>query len=189
MTQVIYYLSGMGGTLHTGLGKAILDRGFDVTGRQLSGQFRSIQFQDQIDTVCNDLQEHFWDESARVIANSFGAYIALHAFAQLARPYIGKVLLLSPIVGEFANNDEARPMNFIPPRANVLLELAQSGMYPSPKCCEMHVGSADWQSNPVNVTKFGEFVGIPVNLVPDGGHNLPHAYVGNLLDLFLKDVT
>jgi len=189
MTQTIYYLTGMGGTLHTGLGKAILDRGFDVTGRQLSGEFRSLSFQDQIDTVATDLKEQFWSPDARVICNSFGAYIFLHAQAQLATPYPGKVLLLSPIVGEFANNDEARPMSFSPPRSTRLMELAESGSYPSPQHCEMHVGSLDWQSSEVNVTKFGQQVGIPVHVVPDGGHNLPHAYVGHLLDLFLKDVT
>lgn len=107
--------------------------------------------------------------------------------AQLATPYIGKVLLLSPIVGEFENQDEDKPLTFIPPRSTRLMELAESGSYPTPKYCEMHVGSEDWQSNPVNVTKFGELAGIPVHLVPDGGHNLPHAYVGKLLDQFLKD--
>ena len=117
MTPSIYYLTGMGGTLHTGLGKAILDRGFDVTGRQLSGEFRNISFQEQIDTVSNDLKEHFWSADARVICNSFGPYIFLHAQAQLATPYLGNVMLLSPIVGEFANHDDVRPMNFIPPYA------------------------------------------------------------------------
>ena len=73
MTQPIFYLTGMGGTLHTGLGQAILDRGYDVTGRQLSGEFRNMSFPDQIDTVCNDLKDNFWNESARVICNSFGA--------------------------------------------------------------------------------------------------------------------
>jgi hypothetical protein len=186
MTQTIYYLTGMGGTLHTGLGKAILDRGFDVTGRQLSGEFRSIQFQDQIDTVATDLKEHFWSADARVICNSFGAYIFLHAQAQLATPYIGNVILLSPIVGEFANNDTERPMTFLPPRSTRLMELAESGSYPTPKHCEMHVGSEDWQAHPDNVSKFGQLVGIPVNVVPDGGHNLPHSYVGALLDKFLQ---
>ena len=184
MTQPVYYLSGMGGTLHTGLGQAILDRGYDVTGRQLSGEFRNMSFPDQIETVCNDLKEHFWNESARVICNSFGAYIALHAFAQLAKPYLGNVLLLSPIVGEFENQDTQ--MNFIPPRANVLMELAQSGSYPTPRHCEIHTGAQDWQSNPVNVTKFGELVDIPVHLVPDGGHMLPKEYVGAVLDSWLK---
>jgi hypothetical protein len=186
MTQPIYYLTGMGGTLHTGLGQAILQRGFDVTGRQLSGEFRSVSFQEQIDTVCNDLKDNFWNEDARVICNSFGAYIFLHANAQLAEPYIGNVLLLSPIVGEFANNDEAMPMNFLPPRSTRLMELAQAGSYPAPMHCEMHVGSEDWQANPDNVTKFGELVGIPVHVVPAGGHNLPHSYVGAILDKFLK---
>lgn len=45
--------------------------------------------------------------------------------------------------------------------------------------------SEDWQSNPVNVTKFGELTGIPVHLVPDGGHMLPKEYVGALLDRWL----
>ena len=184
MTQPIYYLTGMGGTLHTGLGQAILDRGYDVTGRQLSGEFRNMSFPDQIETVCNDLKEHFWNESARVICNSFGAYIALHAFAQLAKPYLGNVLLLSPIVGEFENQDTQ--MNFIPPRANVLMELAQSGSYPIPRHCEIHTGAQDWQSNPVNVTKFGELVGIPVHVVPDGAHMLPKEYVGAVLDNWFK---
>jgi hypothetical protein len=53
----------------------------------------------------------------------------------------------------------------------------------------MHVGSDDWQANPDNVSKFSELVDIQVHVVPDGGHNLPHSYVGHLLDLFLKDVT
>ena len=141
---------------------------------------------EQIDTVCNDLKDNFWNEDARVICNSFGAYIFLHAQAQLAEPYIGNVLLLSPIVGEFANNDEAMPMNFLPPRSTRLMELAQAGSYPAPMHCEMHVGSEDWQANPDNVTKFGELVGIPVHVVPDGGHNLPHSYVGAILDKFLK---
>lgn len=186
MTLPIFYLTGMGGTLHTGLGQAILDRGCDVTGRQLSGEFRNISFQDQIDTVCNDLKDNFWDEDARVICNSFGAYIFLHAQAQLSEPYIGKTLLLSPIVGEFENQDSERPMNFIPPRANVLMELAQSGMYPSPKYCEIHVGSDDWQACAPNVTQFGKLVGIPVHVVPDGGHMLPREYVGSVLDRWLK---
>jgi len=117
----------------------------------------------------------------------FGAYIFLHAQAQLGAPYIGKVLLLSPIVGEFENQDTQ--MNFIPPRANVLMELGQSGSYPTPKQCEIHTGSEDWQSNPDNVTKFGALVGINVTVVPDGGHNLPHSYVGAVLDNWLSDIT
>jgi predicted alpha/beta hydrolase family esterase len=185
MSNPIYYLTGMGGALHTGLGQAILQRGFNVTGRQLSGEFRNISFQNQIDAVCNDLKEHFWHEDAIVVANSFGAYIFLHAQTQLAGPYVGKTLLLSPIVGEFANNDNVRPMNFIPPRSTRLMELAESGLYPAPRHCEMYVGSEDWQANPDNVSRFGSLVGLDVHVVPKAGHMLPKEYVSDLLDEWL----
>ena len=38
-SKVIYYLTGMGGRLATGLGQALLDKGLDVTGRELTGEF------------------------------------------------------------------------------------------------------------------------------------------------------
>lgn len=93
------------------------------------------------------------------------------------------MLLLSPIVGEFSNQDTQ--MNFVPTRATRLMELAMNGSYPTPRHCEAHVGQHDWPSNPINVAKFGELVGIDVHVVPDGGHNLPHAYVGAVLDQWL----
>ena len=142
------------------------------------GEFRKLDFQHQVDLVAEDLQSHFWQEEARVIANSFGAYLFLHAQVQM-KPYIGRVILLSPIVGEFSNEDIR--MNFVPPRADKLQQLAEAGSFPIPIHCEVHVGSEDWQSNPVNVTAFGSMLGIPVTVVPNAGHMLPKEYVGNLL--------
>ena len=178
--EPVYYLPGHGGLISTGLGQALLDRGYDVTGRETVGDFKSLGFQAQVQTVASDLREYFWREDARVIANSFGAYLFLHAQALLGEPYIGNVILLSPIVGEFANDDEARPMNVIPPYAEKLLELASAGQFPVPVNCEIHVGSEDWQSC-ANAKGFGEIVGIKVHLVEGAGHMLPHAYVGELL--------
>jgi hypothetical protein len=100
--QTINYLPGYGGQLVTGLGRALMDRGFDVTGRETRGDFSSLSFDEQIDTVMLDLQDHFWNPKAQVVCNSFGAYLFLHAQTQMA-PFPGRVLLLSPIVGEFAN--------------------------------------------------------------------------------------
>ena len=178
--ETVYYLPGHGGLISTGLGQALLDRGFDVTGRETVGEVKSLGFQAQVKAVASDLREYFWREDARVIANSFGAYLFLHAQALLGEPYIGKVILLSPIVGEFANDDEVRPMNFIPPYAEKLLELASTGKFPVPVNCEIHVGSEDWQSC-ANSKVFGEMVGIKVHMVEGAGHMLPHAYVSELL--------
>ena len=183
MTESVYYLTGMGGRLDTGLGQALLAKRVDVTGRELVGEFRKLAFSEQVEAVANDLQGSFWNTEAMVIANSFGAYLFLHAQAQLP-PYPGKVILLSPIVGEFANQETE--MNFVPPRSEQLLSLAKTGSYPTPLNCEIHVGSMDWQSNPTNVEMFGALTGLKVTVVPEAGHMLPKEYVNNLLDRWLS---
>jgi pimeloyl-ACP methyl ester carboxylesterase len=179
--ETVYYLPGWGGLLSTGLGQALLERGYDVTGRETVGDFKALGFAGQVETVASDLREHFWREDAHVICNSFGGYLFLHAQALIGEPYIGNVILLAPIVGEFVQDDEARPMNFIPPQAEKLLELAKAQKFALPLNCEIHVGSEDWQSHP-NAVAFGELVGMKVNVVEGAGHGLPKAYVGNLLD-------
>ncbi len=183
MSRTVYYLTGMNGRLKTGLGEALLGRGVDVTGRELVDDFRRLDFQNQIDTVCDDLTNHFSHNDSYVVANSFGAYLFLHAQAKLNKTYEANVLLLSPIVGEFANEETL--MNFIPPRPTFLQEVAERRDFPTLTNCEIHVGSEDWQSNPNNVTKFADLVGLKINVVQGGGHMLPKDYVGSLLDKWL----
>jgi hypothetical protein len=182
-TQTVYYLPGYGGLISTGLGQALLERGFDVTGRETVGDFKSLGFQAQVETIAADLRDYFWRADALVIANSFGAYLFLHAQALLVEPFIGKVILLSPIVGEFVRDDEERPMNFIPPHAERLLDLAKAGKLPVPVHCEIHTGSEDWQSC-ANSKVLGEMVGIKVHVVEGAGHMLPKDYVRGVLAAF-----
>ena len=179
--ETVYYLPGHGGLISTGLGQALLERGYDVTGRETVGEFKEVGFTRQVEIIANDLKELFWREDAHVICNSFGGYLFLHAQALIGEPYIGSVILLAPIVGEFAGDDELRPMNFIPPQPEKLLELAKSNKFPLPLKCEIHVGLEDWQSHP-NAVAFGKLVGMKVNVVEGAGHGLPKAYVEALLD-------
>jgi alpha-beta hydrolase superfamily lysophospholipase len=184
MSKMIYYLPGHGGKLDTGLGKGLLDRGYDIAGRMTRDEFKELTFSDQVSVVADDLKEHFWTKESRVIANSFGAYLFLHAQAQL-EPYIGRVLLLSPIVGEF--EDSVKMMNFIPPKAGLLMKLALEGLYPAPINCDAHVGGEDWQSNPDAVSKLGKLLNFSVNIVQGVGHNLGVAYVSSVLDKWLLE--
>lgn len=184
MTQkTVYYLPGAGGQLATGLGKALLDRGYAVTGRETRGAFRSLPFEEQVQSVVDDLQSHFWHEQAQVICNSFGSYLFLQAQARMPA-FVGRVLLLSPIVGEFTS--EETQTTFSPPRPHRLRELAEAGQFNAPARCEIHVGEEDWQSIPANVEAFGRLTDIPVTVVQQGGHNLGKEYVGPLLDRWLK---
>ena len=184
MTASIYYLPGHGGQISTGLGEGLLSRGYDVSGRETTGEFKKLRFTEQIEIIADDLKAAHWHEDARVIANSFGAYLFLNA-QRLMAPYIGKVLLLSPIIGEFSS-EEIR-MGFIPPQAGKLMELAESGDYPIPKQCEIHVGDQDWQSDPKSVLRWAALLGIPMKIVTDAGHMLGKSYVSNILDSWLPE--
>lgn len=61
--------------------------------------------------MAQDLQAHFWQADARVVSNSFGACLFFHVLGRLL-PFSGRMLLLSPIVGELSNDD--MQMDFIP---------------------------------------------------------------------------
>lgn len=184
MSKTIYYLPGRGGQITTGLGEGLRQRGCSVNGRETLGAFRGLTFQEQIDTICHDLQGGFWAEGARVVAVSYGAYLFLHAQAQM-QPYPGSVLLLSPIIGQFGN--EGAQLGFIPPRAKKLGQLAVEGKFAAPAKCQIYVGSEDWQSNPTAVSEFGSRVGVDVHVVHETGHQLDVKYVGMLLDHWLKE--
>ena len=179
MSSEIYYLPGYGGELHTGLGEELQKRGVIISGRATVGEFAKLSFADQIELVVNDLTKNFWSPDSRVITNSFGAYLFLHAQSQLPS-YVGKVLLLSPIVGDFSQNDGLRI--FSPPRSEKLQSLVQSGHFNSPLNCEIHVGSKDWQSNPEDVSEFAKLLNIPIQVVENNGHMLDKEYVQELLD-------
>jgi pimeloyl-ACP methyl ester carboxylesterase len=182
MPQSIYFLPGHGGRISNGLGQELVRRGFDVLGRETFGEFKKLDFDVQVETVAADIKASFWHDDALVIANSYGAYLLLLALSSLS-VFPGKILLLSPIVGEFSN-DQTR-IGFIPPYAPRLFDLASKGLYPTPKSCQIHVGSQDWQSIPDNVTAFAALVSAQVTVLEGAGHSLPKEYVASLLDTWL----
>jgi hypothetical protein len=183
MNRSVYYLTGMDGRLDKGLGEAISARGYKVTGRELIGEFKKLEFRTKVDLIINDLVNNHWTKDSKVIANSFGAYLFLQAQAQMS-PYIGNVILLSPIIGKFTDSNKG--MGFIPPRAKKLEQLVSDGKFPVPLNCQIHVGSEDWQSGPENAKAFGIKTGIRVVIEQGSGHLLSVKYVSKLLDTFLQ---
>lgn len=144
----IYYLPGRGGRLLNGLGLALQERGLEVVGRELVGDFQRMRFSDQVSQIAQDLKNAHWSSDDRLIANSYGAYLFLHAQIEML-PFPGKVLLLSPIVGG-APVPGGRA-GFSPPFAERIFEHAKRGQMNAPVSCEMHVGELDWQCMPSRV--------------------------------------
>lgn len=184
MSGIVYYLPGWSGRLTTGLGQGLMDRGFDVSGRETRDQFRDLPFLDQVQLVANDLQNYFWTPESMVVANSFGGYLLLNALPHLP-PYVGKILLLSPIIGTF--EDVATSRTFEPPYSERLKQLLLEKKIPRPLRIEVHTGSLDWQSSPAELTIFFAKLEIPVTVAEDRGHMLGADYVGTLLDRWLKN--
>lgn len=153
-----------------------------ASGREPVVEFARLTFQEQIELVAQDLKTDFWHDDSRVIANSYGAYLFLHAQTMLPA-YVGKVLLLSPIVGGFSNGETAT--HFVPPRSRQLMKLAQEAKYHVAKNCEIHVDGLDWQSNPDNVTALAKLTSWDVTVVKGAGHMLPIGYVGAVLEGWL----
>lgn len=159
-------------------------RGWGIAGRETVGDFRTLRFGDQVASVADDLKDHFWREDARVVAVSLGAYLFLHAQAQLPA-FPGRVLLLSPIVGEAT--DIASGLSFVPPLAERLRQRVDAGEFAAPASCHIHVGSMDWQSNPEEVKTLAQRTGIAVTVVEGAGHQLGKDYVSRVLDAWLAE--
>lgn len=100
-------------------------------------------------------------------------------------PYPGRVLILSPIVGEFESHESGTV--YSPPYPKRLSELASQGVFPTPRDAHIHVGELDWQSLPDNVMQFGALTGVPVTVVPAAGHMPPKDYVARVLNAWLGE--
>jgi alpha-beta hydrolase superfamily lysophospholipase len=178
----VYYLPGRGGTLRTGLGIGLGKRGCLVWGREIRDGFARLEFDEQVELIAGDIAQSLWHESNRIIANSYGGYLLLNALMRLP-PYIGRILLLSPVIGAFSA--ESQKLTFVPPRAGAIQRQIESGAYPAPLNCQVHVGSEDWQSDPVAINRFGEQLAISVTIVNGRGHMLGQDYVGDVLNEWL----
>jgi alpha-beta hydrolase superfamily lysophospholipase len=185
MDRGVYLLPGRGGRLREGLGAALAARGVRVEGRELNGDFEAAGFSAQLNTITADLQREFWTPHTVVVANSFGAYLFLHAQTQMP-PFVGRVLLFSPILG--AVRQQGSSVGFVPPRARRLRELAERGSYPRAAHGELHVGADDWQSDPERAVEFGALVGLRVHVVPGAGHRLDQGYVLGVIEACFDDL-
>lgn len=174
----LYFLPGRGSSFQGRLGAELQSRGYELHGRVLEGEFAKLPFPDQISLIADDLSKHS-EQQLPLIAHSFGAYLGLHAILQNTG-YVGKVLLISPILGAVKGNGRM----FKPPQSKRIAEAIEARQFPKLDV-DLLVGDQDWQSpldecqNLVN--------GLCGNLrVAEGkGHDLGAEIVKPQLDYFL----
>ncbi|MDA7749476.1 hypothetical protein N8913_04140 [Litoricola sp.] len=176
--NILYFLPGRGSSLNGRLGMELQSRGYELQGRVLDGDFAKLSFPEQVDYVAADLRE-LDGQDIPVIANSWGAYWALHAILQNQKCY-SRTLLISPILG--AVRGEGRM--FKPPLSKVMEHSINECSFPEMDLTIL-VGSEDWQS-PSNRCEALCEASDGNLIVADGkGHDLGRAVVTDRLDKWL----
>jgi len=176
--STLYFLPGRGSSLNGRLGTELQDRGYELHGRVLDGDFAKLSFPEQVDYVAADLRE-LDGQDIPVIANSWGAYWALHALLQNQKCY-SRTLLISPILG--AVRGEGRM--FKPPLSKVMERSIDESLFPDIDLTVL-VGAEDWQS-PSNRCKALCDASDGNLIVAEGkGHDLGRETVVQVLDQWL----
>jgi hypothetical protein len=153
-------------------GHSALERGDAfVQPRLLNRGFLRQPFGAQIALIGEDLKAAHWHVDGRIIARSYGAYLLLHALAELPA-FPGHVLLLSPVIGEARSADGYEISR--PPRADRLLALADDGRFPAPASLTIYAGAADLECSPTLLRRFAAAVPrCRAHLIEGAAHELP----------------
>jgi pimeloyl-ACP methyl ester carboxylesterase len=175
----LYFLPGRGSSLDGRLGMELQSRGYELHGRILNGDFAKLSFPEQVDYVAADLRE-LDGKGIPVIANSWGAYWALHALLQNQMSY-SKMLLISPILG--AVRGEGRM--FKPPLSKVMERSIDERLFPETDLTIL-VGSKDWQSPAERCDALAHALNGHLIVAKDRGHDLGRETVVHVLDQWLS---
>ena len=175
----MYFLPGRGSSLNGRLGLELQSRGYELHGRVLEGDFAKLSFPEQVDHVAADLRE-LDGLDIPVVANSWGAYWALHALLKNQMSY-SRTLLISPILG--AVRGEGRM--FKPPLSKVMEQSINECSFPEMDLTIL-VGSDDWQSPAERCDALAHAVNGNLVVAKGRGHDLGRETVVHILDQWLS---
>ena len=160
------------------LGLELQKRGYELHGRALDGDFAKLSFSEQVEHIAADLRE-LSDIDAPLIANSWGAYWALHAILQIQECH-ARILLISPILG--AVRGEGRM--FKPPLSKVMERSIDERLFPDINLTVL-VGSEDWQSPRDRCEALCSALQGDLIVAEGRGHDLGREVVTDLLNKWL----
>jgi hypothetical protein len=175
----ILYITGRDGQFQRGLGEYLSSLTEDFSGISLDPGFLRRPFDEQVAKIQTAIESSI---DHKIVANSYGGYLLMHALIDLS--VVGHdILLLSPVLGKATSVES---MSFSrPPGANRLLEALEQGRIAKPQHLEIHTGEVDHSCCPLLAAKFAE--GIPADrfeLIPGQGHMIDRPIVQGIIDDF-----
>ena len=176
----ILYITGRNGHLQRGLGEYLNRLTDSFSGISLDPVFLRQPFNEQVARIQSAIES---PTDYKLVANSYGGYLLLHALIDRTK-IEHDVLLLSPVLGKAISLES---MSFSrPPGANRLLEALEQGRIAKPRHIEIHTGEVDHSCCPLLAAKFAE--GIPADrleLIPGQGHRIDRPIVQGIIDDFI----
>lgn len=176
----LIYISGRGGDANKGLGDYLKKIDPYRIGLSVNSSFLNKDFNEQVKVV-RYLFDEFDGPNTSFVANSYGAYLVLHALIG-APKYKSDVLLLSPAIGGILNKQSriyARQ-----PGGRVFDEAMRAGSITKPNYLSIHIGSLDIG---YDEKRFAAFTDIDLlNVIPEQGHMIERGCVVNILQSFLN---
>ena len=176
----ILYITGRNGHYQHGLGEYLNSLTGNFSGISLDPVFLRQPFNDQvakIQTAIDAATDH------KIVANSYGGYLLMHALIDQTEVE-HDILLLSPVLGKAISLES---MSFSrPPGANRLLEALEQGRIAKSRHMEIHTGEVDHSCCPLLAAKFAQ--GIPADrfeLIPGQGHMIDRPIVQGIIDDFI----
>lgn len=164
----VLYITGRGGSLNKGLAAYLASSVKGFEGIAVDTQFLKRRPLEQVEFIRQKMAE---DPTRLVIANSYGAYLVLHALAQIEGFTPENVLLLSPLLG-VGRSQGGFYMN-IPPLLSRLEEAFKNSEVMKPKTIKFLVGELDKQISTSQVSFLDKYFGLDtVQVYPGEGHIL-----------------
>ena len=176
----LLYITGRNGHFQCGLGEYLNSLTGNFSGISLDPVFLRQSFDEQvavIQTAIESSAEH------KIVANSYGGYLLMHALIGQAEVE-HDILLLSPVLGKAISLESMSVSR--PPGANRLLEALEQGRIAKPRHLEIHTGEVDHSCCPLLAAKFAE--SIPADrfeLISGQGHMIDRPIVKGIIDDFI----
>ena len=170
------YLSGRGGNAYEGLGGYIESQSDLYVGLSMNSLFLKQDFHKQIQDIRRVLKQcHEFD----VVANSYGAYLLLHALIGFDHN-LASVKLLSPVLGKGLSKDKM--FSSRPPSVKVLMNSLEEQTLNCPNKTLIYIGDQDAGYCPELTQHYSNYLGEDKVFVLTGEqHNLAKSTVRTIL--------
>ena len=178
----IIYITGRGGDANKGLGAYLKELDANRIGLSMNKQFLTLSFEEQVGVVAKLIGD-FDSPNTRIIANSYGAYLCLHALID-APQYQSHILLLSPVIGA-ALNPKHLAYARLPGCQRYKLAVVEKRIT-RPASIAIHIGSDDMGYDPQPFSEFcSSLESCELNVIENQGHTLDRVTVQSIIYQFL----